>query len=29
MAVNLWSEPMAFSIFDLCFSDMENFYNTL
>jgi hypothetical protein len=27
--VNLGSKPMAFSIFDLCFGDVENFYNML
>jgi hypothetical protein len=27
--VNLQSEPMAFSIFNLCFSDIEDFLNML
>jgi hypothetical protein len=27
--VNLGSKPMAFSIFNLCFGNVENFYNTL
>jgi hypothetical protein len=27
--VNLGSKPIVFSIFNLCFSNVENFYNTL